>query len=596
MKSIFFYPKLLPKGLLIPLILLSILGILVGFMDSLALAMIVPLSEMIVNVDIDYSTIPLISTTKNLVEESSISFNLTSIVIMILVFQIIRIFSLYLQGWFSAKYSAVYEHNSRTNLLNSYSYMPWEKYVIQDSGDVYFNICRVTSIASVTYGLYCRMVSLVLTIIVYLVTAIYATWQLTLVAMIYSVIAAASLYFLIMYAKKLGDKRLSADELIYGMVNQLTKGMKYIRVSGLIERQRQTIITHSKKLAKINESLGINLALFKSLSETLFFIALIFLLVISTQLSVLSSGGLLLFSLLFFRIFQHVRTLQSSIQTFLQIEPYVSNMNNIFDDNKKYIDDISDSKSYRKIKISKDIVVQDLNYSYVDGIKILKNVNMKIEAKRHTAIVGLSGVGKTTLLDLLIGLINPKLGTIKYDNKELSNEELKSLRRSISYVPQGGVLFSGTLLQNIVFGEEKFSQKNLKKSLEVSNVNEFLGDIPNGLETKVGDGGYTLSGGQRQRVILARAIYRNPSLLILDEATSELDAIAQNQFIKSVNLLDGDITVITVAHRLSNIIDANIIYVMKDGEIIESGNFTQLISSDSEFSKMYKAEGNTNNI
>ena len=173
---------------------------------------------------------------------------------------------------------------------------------------------------------------------------------------------------------------------------------------------------------------------------------------------------------------------------------------------------------------------------------------------------------------------------------------MKSLRRSISYVPQGGVLFSGTLLQNIVFGEEKFSQKNLKKSLEVSNVNEFLGDIPNGLETKVGDGGYTLSGGQRQRVILARAIYRNPSLLILDEATSELDAIAQNQFIKSVNLLDGDITVITVAHRLSNIIDANIIYVMKDGEIIESGNFTQLISSDSEFSKMYKAEGNTNNI
>ncbi|MBI21100.1 MAG: hypothetical protein CL780_02490 [Chloroflexi bacterium] len=596
MKSIFFYPKLLPKGLLIPLILLSVLGILVGFMDSLALAMIVPLSEMIVNVDIDYSTIPLISTTKNLVEDSSISFNLTSIVIMILVFQIIRIFSLYLQGWFSAKYSAAYEHNSRTNLLNSYSYMPWEKYVIQDSGDVYFNICRVTSIASVTYGLYCRMVSLVLTIIVYLVTAIYATWQLTLVAMIYSVIAAASLYFLIMYAKKLGDKRLSADELIYGMVNQLTQGMKYIRVSGLIERQRQTIITHSKKLAKINESLGINLALFKSLSETLFFIALILLLVISTQLSVLSSGGLLLFSLLFFRIFQHVRTLQSSIQTFLQIEPYVSNMNNIFDDNKKYIDDLSDSKSYRKIKISKDIVVQDLNYSYVDGIKILKNVSMKIEAKRHTAIVGLSGVGKTTLLDLLIGLINPKLGTIKYDNKELSNEELKNLRRSISYVPQGGVLFSGTLLQNIVFGEEKFSEKNLKKSLEVSNVNEFLRDIPNGLETKVGDGGYTLSGGQRQRVILARAIYRNPSLLILDEATSELDAIAQNQFIKSVNLLDGDITVITVAHRLSNIIDANIIYVMKDGEVIESGNFSQLISSDSEFSKMYKAEGNINNI
>ena len=211
MKSIFLYPKLLPEGLLLPLICLSFFGILVGFLDTIALAMIVPLSEMIVSADIDYSTIPILSDSKEYAEKYNIPFNITSIIIAIIFFQVVRILSLFLQGWLGAKYSAKYEHSSRINMLNSYSYMPWENYVKEDSGDVFFNISRVTSIASTTYSIYCRMISVTLTISIYLITAIYATWQLSLIALAYSFIAAFALVFLLKYAKKLGAKRLKQD-------------------------------------------------------------------------------------------------------------------------------------------------------------------------------------------------------------------------------------------------------------------------------------------------------------------------------------------------------------------------------------------------
>ena len=590
MKSFFLYPKLLPEGLLTPLILLAFFGILVGFLDTIALAMIVPLSEMIVSTDIDYSTIPILSDSREYAEKYNIPFNITSIIIAIIFFQIVRILSLFFQGWLGAKYSAKYEHTSRINMLNSYSYMPWENYVKEDSGDVFFNISRVTSIASTTYGIYCRMISVTLTISIYLITAIYATWQLSLIALMYSFIAAFALIFLLKYAKKLGAKRLQHDELIFKMINQLSNGMKYIRISGLIDRQRNIITTQSKKLAKANESIGINESLFKTLSEALFFIALVGLLGVSTMISVLSAGGILLFSLLFFRIFQQVRTLQYSFQTFLQIEPYVENMNEIHKKNKKYIDELINTKSTKNISILKSIEVKNLSYSYLEGKDVLKDVNISIKAKKHTAIVGLSGVGKTTLLDLIIGLILPTSGSIKYDEKLFNKNQLKDLRKSISYVPQGGVLFSGTILENITFGSENYIPEQLDKSLEMSNVNSFIQDLPHGIDTNVGEGGFALSGGQRQRVILARAIYRDPNIIILDEATSELDSISQHEFIESVNKISKDTTIVTVAHRLSNIVHADNIYVMKNGSVVESGNFKNLVEINGEFSKMYKVE------
>ena len=220
--------------------------------------------------------------------------------------------------------------------MNAYAHMPWKNYVKHDSGEVYFDIFRISHFATSVYSVYGRIISASLTALIYLVTAFYAAWQLSLMAVFYSLFAGLLLSWLLVYARKLGEKRLPIDVSVHEKINQLVKGMKYIRVSGLIDYQRDRVIKSSKSLADINESIGINLALFKSISEALFFVALIGILFISTLFSVISSGALLLFALLFFRIFQQVRTLQSSMQTFLQNEPYVRKMHTIQKSNENY--------------------------------------------------------------------------------------------------------------------------------------------------------------------------------------------------------------------------------------------------------------------
>ena len=590
-KSLIYYPRLIPRFLLTPLIILSLLGILIGFMDSIALAMIIPLSEMIVNVDIDYSTIPLLASVRGFFEDRNVPFTIVSVIVLILLFQSTRILGMYVQGWLGAKYSASYEHNMRKSTMNAYAYMPWKNYVKHDSGEVYFDIFRISHFATSVYSVYGRIISASLTALIYLVTAFYAAWQLSLMAVFYSLFAGLLLSWLLVYARKLGEKRLPIDVSVHEKINQLVKGMKYIRVSGLIDYQRDRVIKSSKSLADINESIGINLALFKSISEALFFVALIGILFISTLFSVISSGALLLFALLFFRIFQQVRTLQSSMQAFLQNEPYVRKMHTIQKSNENYNNiKILKPNPERIIAIKKNIRVRNVSYSYTNDVNVLRDVDLEIKAGEHTAVVGLSGVGKTTLLDLIVGLLKPTKGEITYGDQILNQSELEHLRNRVSYVPQGGVLFTGTLLENIMFGTDSLDNKKLKKSLEIANVYEFLDTMPQGLETQMGEGGFTLSGGQRQRLILARALYRSPEIIILDEATSELDSVTQNTFIKALNQLKGYATILTVAHRLSNVQDANVVYVIRDGAVVESGNIDELILLNGYFVKMYNSE------
>ena len=194
------------------------------------------------------------------------------------------------------------------------------------------------------------------------------------------------------------------------------------------------------------------------------------------------------------------------------------------------------------------------------------------------------------MLDLIVGLLSPTKGKITYDGQILNQTEFEYLRNSVSYVPQGGVLFAGTVLENIIFGTDIVDNKKLEKSLEISNVHEFLDTMPHGLETRVGEGGFTLSGGQRQRLILARALYRTPEIIILDEATSELDSVTQNTFIKALNRLSGDVTILTVAHRLSNVREADVVYVIRDGSVVESGTVDELILLNGYFVEMYNSE------
>ncbi|XP_053661130.1 ATP-binding cassette sub-family B member 10, mitochondrial [Anopheles marshallii] len=214
---------------------------------------------------------------------------------------------------------------------------------------------------------------------------------------------------------------------------------------------------------------------------------------------------------------------------------------------------------------------------------ILNGVNLTIEPGTSTAVVGRSGSGKSTIASLMLRLYDPQKGSVRLDGTDLRDLNPSSLRRHIGAVNQEPVLFSGSIRENILYGlnmGEKISESSFQRVVREAHVDEFVRNFPDGLNTLVGQRGVMLSGGQKQRVAIARAIIRNPKILILDEATSALDAVSEELIQNALEKLTKNRTVLTIAHRLSTIRNATNIAVLQDGQIVEHGNYADLIATD----------------
>ena len=216
----------------------------------------------------------------------------------------------------------------------------------------------------------------------------------------------------------------------------------------------------------------------------------------------------------------------------------------------------------------------------------LDDVSISFRDSEFVAILGPSGSGKTTLLNLIIGFNLPKSGTLTVDGHDITDIDLHAYRRHISIVPQNSVLFTGTIRENITYGLKNITDEKLYAALEAARLTEFINSLPQGVDTPLEEHGANLSGGQRQRLSIARAIIRNPEVIILDEATSALDSVSERQIQDAINNLSAGHTTFIVAHRLSTIKNADKIAVIKDGKCVEMGTFDELMEKKGEFYKL----------
>lgn len=236
------------------------------------------------------------------------------------------------------------------------------------------------------------------------------------------------------------------------------------------------------------------------------------------------------------------------------------------------------------VKIEGDVEFEHVSYKYPNTNQfVIKDLNFSVKKGECIAVVGASGSGKSTIMNLIIGLLRPVDGQILIDGKPLDEYNLSEYRHNISVVPQNSILFSGTIRENITYGLEKYSEEELSAVVEKANLNEFIKDLPNGIDTVIGEHGDKLSGGQKQRITIARALIRNPSILILDEATSALDNISEYHVQQAISSSIRGRTTFIVAHRLSTIRDADRILVMENGRCVENGTFDELIAKKGKF-------------
>ncbi len=241
-------------------------------------------------------------------------------------------------------------------------------------------------------------------------------------------------------------------------------------------------------------------------------------------------------------------------------------------------------------RVRGQIEFQGVNFRYVDNIPILKDISFTVKPGETLALVGPTGVGKTTIANLIPRFYDPDSGEIMIDGKDIRKIELSSLRKQISLVSQDTFLFNGTVKENILYGRSDASDEEIITAVKAANAFGFIKELENGFETKVGERGVKLSGGQKQRISIARAILKDAPILILDEATSSVDTQTEQLIQEALNKLKEDKTTVVIAHRLSTIQKADQIIVLKEGVIVEQGKHEELIDQGGLYNQLCKAQ------
>ena len=387
------------------------------------------------------------------------------------------------------------------------------------------------------------------------------------------------------------DKKISAGFRDYrkkteNMSNRLSTMLSMMTVTkshGLEQKQIDTVDDSIKHLAgsgrKLDKVLGQFGSLTWAVSAFLSASCLIFCTILAIN-DIISVGDIVLYQSMFNSISNNLSMLVNMIPHLAGGFDALASVSEIMN-----ATDVEINLGKKALpKIDGNINFKNVSFKYPNTEQlVVNNFNLDVKAGECIAVVGASGSGKSTLMSLIIGLLKPTTGEIYIDDKPMRDINLTEYRHNISVVPQNSMLFAGSIKENITYCLDDYSQEELDKVIEMANLNEFLKDLPNGIETDVGEYGDKISGGQRQRITIARALIRNPKILILDEATSALDNISEYHVQQAITKCVKGRTTFIVAHRLSTIRNADKIVVMENGNAVEVGTYQELMNKKGKF-------------
>ena len=301
----------------------------------------------------------------------------------------------------------------------------------------------------------------------------------------------------------------------------------------------------------------------------------------------LSAGSLIVFILYLGKMYKPMQELSKMTDAYSKAAVGYERIQEVLQTDKE-VKDLPRSRPAPRFR--GQIEFEHVHFYYTQDTPILKDVSFKVEAGQVAALVGPTGAGKTTIISLIPRFYDPISGTVKIDGTDIRQFRQKSLRQQISFVLQETVLFHAPVWQNIAYGKPEATRGEILKAAELANASEFIEKLPDGYNTVVGERGMTLSGGQRQRIAIARAIIRNTPILILDEPTSDLDASSEKLVFEALDRLMEGKTTIVIAHRLSTVRKADVIFVVKDGDIVETGKHDDLLQRGGLYSELYRLQ------
>jgi len=482
----------------------------------------------------------------------------------------------------------------KAKLFDAYSEMEYRYYLQENTGHFINVINQQVNRFFGSFKSFVEFFTQVITTGSYFAFALAITWQFTLLAI---GIGAGMLFlfkYLNAYVRELSRKRSAEASTLNKFLVQSLQSFKYIASTGQIGHIRSEVMASVKRLTGYQFRQNLAGALTGSLKEPVSVLLITGIIALQVVIFEAPVAPIFVALLLFHRGMQSMLAIQSSWQ---------GTMNSI-GSVEMVVDDLEQAQAHEETTgtrtlgaLSEGLTFDGVYYAYnrEDG-DVLRDINIEVPANQTVALVGESGAGKSTLVDMMTLMLRPRAGEIRVDGTPHDEIDVSSWRDQIGYVSQETVVFDDTIANNISLWrgdieEDPALRERVIDAAERAHADHFIRDLPDGYQTVVGDRGVRLSGGQRQRLFVARELFKQPNLLLLDEATSDLDTASEQHIQDSIDALQGEVTVVIIAHRLSTVKNADRVYVLDDGEVVEAGSYHELrMREDGEFREMVEMQ------
>lgn len=508
--------------------------------------------------------------------------------IFVFFFLIISLTFKALTNYTKAKFTSMREYSIGRRLIEGYLNQPYSWFLNRHSADLGKTILsEVNSVVGKGLGSMMTLFMQITVTIALLSLLIIVDPKLTLIIGL----TLGSVYFIIykftqIYIAKIGKDRFMANQLRFTSVSEAFGAAKEIKVGGLEKIYIKRFSDPAKILAKSNASMAIFSLIPRFALEAIIFGGML----IVTLYLMKSSGNftkalpvIALYAFAGYRLMPALQQIYSSITALIYISP---SLNSMYNDIKK-LHSLKNEQNQESLLLKNNLTLKNIYYNYPNASRTtLKDLNLVIPANSTVGLVGTTGSGKTTTVDIILGLLEAQRGTIEVDGKVIDKFNRRAWQNSIGYVPQHIFLADDTISANIAFGieQENVNQEALLKAAKIANLHEFvINELHLGYQTTIGERGIRLSGGQRQRIGIARALYRKPQVLILDEATSALDNLTEQAVMEAVHNIGKNITIILIAHRLTTVRECDIIFQLENGILKEQGSFEKLVETNKNF-------------
>lgn len=568
------------------IILLAFLSFLSGLLEGIGVNALIPLLAIVTGVASGGSD-PVSRAIEGFFQLLNIDFSVKFILLFIIALFILKSLAILLIHYIKIRITSNYEQETRAMLFRAMLGAGWRFLLKQKLGHLETMLMTNVRFGSEFLGQVSEAIIAGVTLLVYAVIAFNVSPGVTTVALSTGFVLFALLRPLLDRTRRTAAATASANKQASHYINEHVTGMKTIKALGMTA----VIAERAERMFRHFRELRIRTMLFKSIGSSLFqpvtiiFVSAIF--AISYKMPGFEFASLVAVLYLVQRIFTYTQQLQGNVHHMAESIPYLEHILEYAREARTERESPSGSAPF---SFARELALTGVSFSYEPGVPVLSGVHLRVPKGAFYGIVGSSGGGKTTLVDLLLRLLEPTAGTIALDGVPIQDIDRDAWRRKVGYVSQDLFLVNDTIGNNIRFYDASITDEAVVRAAKLAAIYDFISESPRGFDTRVGERGTELSAGQRQRIVIARALARDPELLILDEATSALDNESEAQIERVLGNLKNRMTILAIAHRLPLVKNADRIVVLEGGAVVEEGTLEALRADPtSAFSRLARA-------